>query len=67
MWKGIINSRLLLDGEPVEVQTVCHPQHDMIAARISSALRPAVRLRFAYPDVAFSATGRRTTGTQLSS
>lgn len=54
MWLGIIDSRFSLNNLPVEVKTVCHPEKDLISARISSALKPAICFRFAYPTGAFA-------------
>ncbi|MDR1332517.1 MAG: hypothetical protein LBK07_10500, partial [Tannerella sp.] len=46
-------SAFTLDGEQVEVLTVCHPAADRLAARIASPLlkekRAGVKLRFPYP------------------
>ncbi len=49
MWNGQINSRFLLSNKAVNVQTVCHPEKDMISAKISAAFSPAIKFRFAYP------------------
>lgn len=38
LWSGSIDSRFECDGEPVHVQTVAHPQHDLVAVRVESAL-----------------------------
>ncbi|WP_321519409.1 hypothetical protein [uncultured Bacteroides sp.] len=50
LWKGNITSSFTLNGKPVQVETACHPQKDMIAAKINSALHPAVNFRFPYPS-----------------
>ncbi|WP_321436205.1 hypothetical protein [uncultured Bacteroides sp.] len=50
LWKGNITSSYTLNGKSVQVETACHPQKDMIAAKISSALHPAVNFRFPYPS-----------------
>ncbi len=51
--EGVIQSRFEMDNVPVEVQTVCHPKKDAIAADIKSALikdgRLKLNFRFAYP------------------
>ena len=49
LWKGAVNSNFKLNGTPVEVQTVCHPEADMLAAVVRSAAHPAVNFRFPYP------------------
>jgi len=45
LWRGIIDSRFNVEGVPVHVQTLCHPDKDMIAVRISSPLIKDRRLR----------------------
>jgi hypothetical protein len=54
LWSGIITSRFLFEGEPVLVETCCHPKLDMIAVRIRSKLiasgRLSIRLEFPGPD-----------------
>lgn len=49
MWEGIIESSFRLNSKDVKVQTVCHPEKDMIAANIISQLRPGIKLHFPYP------------------
>ena len=44
LWTGTLHSALTLDGEPVSVQTTCHPELDAIAVRIESPLIRAGRL-----------------------
>ncbi len=44
LWTGILRSRFLVDGQPVEVITCCHPKLDAIAARVVSPLIAAGRL-----------------------
>ena len=46
---GKITSRFVLNGQPFEVQTVCHPQKDLIAAAVVSRARAGINLRFPYP------------------
>ena len=36
LWDGKIESRFKLNGEDYQVETVCHPSNDMIAANITS-------------------------------
>jgi hypothetical protein len=52
-WTGIITSRFVLEGIPVEVATAAHPQVDAVAAAINSPLLAAGRmqvfLQFPYP------------------
>jgi hypothetical protein len=51
MWRGTITSRFELEGSEVAVTTRCHPERDMIAARIESPLIASGRLRvfWAFP------------------
>lgn len=50
MWQGVISSDFTYQGKSYSVQTVCHPELDMIAAQISSkAKKFAIDLRFPYP------------------
>jgi len=51
LWNGALRSRFRLDGEPVEVVTVCHPDRDVLAVRVRSALvaRGRVAIEIAYP------------------
>ncbi len=52
LWNGVLRSRFRLEGEPVDVETLCHPQLDLVAVRVVSSLvrqgRMAIRLRFPY-------------------
>jgi len=52
LWRGEIVSRFEIEGAPVEVVTLCHPQLDAIAVRVESPLarvgRLAIRIRFPY-------------------
>ena len=49
MWNGVINSHFTLKGNAFDVQTVCHPQMDMISASITSPARGGGKLHFPYP------------------
>ena len=49
LWQGRIDSRFMVDGQPVEVTTVCHPERDMLAADIRTQAALPVIIRFAYP------------------
>lgn len=50
LWRGVITSHFQLDGTAVEVVTTCHPDLDLIAVRMKSALfengRLSVQLGF---------------------
>ena len=46
---GIIDSRYTLQGVPVHVQTVCHPERDLLAARVKAGQPMPIRLHFPYP------------------
>ncbi|MEN6333242.1 MAG: hypothetical protein ABFE01_03220 [Phycisphaerales bacterium] len=52
LWSGILSSRFKVEGQPVNVSTVCHPTRDLLAVRIESPLlenqRLTVRLAFPY-------------------
>ncbi len=54
MWTGEIKSTFSVDGDPVEVITLCHPEKDMIAVRLSSPMIEKgllnIDVRFPYPD-----------------
>ncbi|MET0555376.1 MAG: hypothetical protein ABW221_20200 [Vicinamibacteria bacterium] len=50
LWRGVVDSRFALGGVPVRVTTAAHPDLDLVAVRVESALlasgRLRVRLRF---------------------
>ena len=52
LWNGFLVSRFKLEGQPVEVQTICHPARDLLAVRVASPLlktgRLAIQIRFPY-------------------
>jgi hypothetical protein len=52
LWNGVIVSHFRLDGQAVDVQTVCHPTLDAVAVRVQSPLvasgRVRIELRFPY-------------------
>ncbi|WP_187264392.1 hypothetical protein [Pontibacter beigongshangensis] len=54
VWQGIITSRYEIDGQPVTVETVSHPELALVAFRIKSPLlksgklKPAFRFPYAY-------------------
>jgi hypothetical protein len=45
LWKGVMQSDYELDGTPVRVLTVCHPELDLVALRVESDLIASGRLR----------------------
>ena len=49
MWKGQITSRFRVNGADYRVQTVCHPERDMIAATVSDRTHTGIKLHFPYP------------------
>ncbi len=61
MWTGEISTRFTLEGVPVEVITLAHPDQDIVAVRVRSPLigagRLLIRLRFPYPTAAFADAG----------
>ena len=52
LWNGVLISRFKLDGQPVEVQTICHPTQDLLAVRVTSPLlkqgRICIQIHFPY-------------------
>jgi hypothetical protein len=52
LWNGTITSHFRLDGEDVDVETLCHPSLDAVAVRVRSALlasgRVTIEIRFPY-------------------
>ena len=49
LWKGLITSQFYINKQQVNVETICHPQNDMIAAKINSIAQPAIKFQFPYP------------------
>lgn len=49
MWNGEVSSSFSISDVPYYVQTVCHPEYDMIAARVSSQSHPGIKFHFPYP------------------
>lgn len=45
LWTGVVRSAYEIEGVPVEVDTCCHPQQDLIAVRVKSKLLAAGRLK----------------------
>jgi len=64
LWTGILHSSFLFDGQPVRLETACHPELDLLAVRIVSPLLSAGRLgvvlEFPYgsPEMAAADWGR---------
>ncbi len=52
LWEGVLKSHFLFEGQPVEVETVCHPTLDLVAVHVASPLlrsgRLVIDLRFPY-------------------
>lgn len=52
LWSGLLSSQFEFERQPVKVMTVCHPERDLLAVRIESALlskdRLSVLLAFPY-------------------
>lgn len=46
---GLIVSRFRLQGSPVTVKTVCHPDRDLVSASIHAHQPMPIKLRFPYP------------------
>lgn len=49
LWHGTLRSAFTVRGERVEVETACDTLHDMVTARIRTAARIPVLVRFPYP------------------
>jgi hypothetical protein len=50
LWKGVIRSSYKINGVPHRVETACHPEADMLAARIVTPSHTGVKLHFPYPS-----------------
>jgi protein-glucosylgalactosylhydroxylysine glucosidase len=54
LWTGELNSRFQVDGKPVHVRTICHPDQDCLAVSIESPLlangQLQVAVAFPYPS-----------------
>lgn len=52
LWEGVLESRFKLEGQDVRVETVCHPELDLLAVRVVSPLielgHLGLRLGFPY-------------------
>ena len=52
LWRGLLVSHFRFAGEPVDVETVCHPTLDLVAVRVKSPLvasgRLGIELEFPY-------------------
>jgi hypothetical protein len=61
LWTGELRSHFSFEGEPVEVSTCCHPDRELIAVQIHSALvaegRLSVLLAFPYASTRFDGNG----------
>jgi hypothetical protein len=57
IWTGKLDSRFKIDGIPVHVETVCHPDYNLISVRVTSALLREKRLaiKISFPHVISSA------------
>jgi protein-glucosylgalactosylhydroxylysine glucosidase len=55
LWTGEIESRFDIQGVPVQIKTVCHPDYDMVSFKITSGLIEKYRLRIkiSFPPVVF--------------
>ncbi len=51
LWSGRIESRFTFEGQTVRVETVCHPERDLITARIESPLIRSGRLAVTFSFV----------------
>lgn len=46
LWTGEIESRFSVEGQPVKVYSVCHPDYDLVSFRIASPLISSGKLKF---------------------
>lgn len=46
---GKINSHFVLQKDTYNIETVCHPEMDMISAKVVSTQKPSIKFHFAYP------------------
>ena len=51
IWNGVIYSKYEIDGQPVTVETVCHPELNLVAFKIKSPLLKSGKLKpcFRFP------------------
>ncbi len=49
LMKGKITSHFVIDKTTFDVETVCHPQLDMISTNVTSRARTGINFRFPYP------------------
>jgi len=51
LWTGEIDSRFNIEGVPVHVKTVCHPDYDMISVKIISRLmlQKLLKIKISFP------------------
>lgn len=54
LWRGILSSAFCINAVPVQVETCVHPELDILAVRVSSALltdgQCGIALNFGYPE-----------------
>lgn len=57
LWQGILTSQFLFEGQPVQVETICHPTQDLLAVRIESPLvtdgQLGIRIAFPYASASW--------------
>src|ERR1017187_1432694 len=60
LWDGVLVSHFKFDGQPVDVETVCHPSSDLLAVRVRSPLlirgQLGIQIHFPYGTGATSTT-----------
>jgi protein-glucosylgalactosylhydroxylysine glucosidase len=59
LWTGEIESRFIIEGVPVHLITVCHPDYDMVSVKITSELigRKRLKVKISFPLGVSSPTG----------
>ncbi len=59
LWRGVLHSRFVFEGAPVDVETACHPMIDCLLVRVRSPLLQsgavAIRLQFPYGSPSMTA------------
>jgi protein-glucosylgalactosylhydroxylysine glucosidase len=52
LWTGEIDSRFEINGEPVHILTVCHPNYDMVSVKIVSTLigKGLLKIKLDFPS-----------------
>jgi hypothetical protein len=59
LWTGEIDSKFEVEGVPVHLQTVCHPDYDMVSVKITSELisKKRLKIKINFPEGVSSPQG----------